>query len=103
MSTDSNSTYLPDRKVAERYGVSVRTLDRWDRTPSLGFPRPTYIRDRKYRNVELLERFERDRAVLAGQRTKGAQPSALAGNHSARAAETATAVLKSSETRQTEG
>jgi hypothetical protein len=76
MSTDSNSTYLPDRKVAERYGVSVRTLARWDQTPELGFPSPTYIRGRKYRHVERLERFERNRTVLAGRKSLGMKPPA---------------------------
>ena len=74
MSTDSNSAYLPDRKVAERYGVSVRTLARWDQIPDLGFPPPTYIRSRKYRKVELLQHFERDRATLAGEKASGANP-----------------------------
>jgi hypothetical protein len=78
MSTETNSTYLPDRRVAERYGVSVRTLARWDRIPALGFPPPTYIRARKYRNVGLLQRFERDRTALAGQKALGGQPPAQA-------------------------
>jgi hypothetical protein len=75
MSTETNASFLPDRRVAERYGVSVRTLARWDEVPELGFPPPTYIRARKYRSVELLQRFERNRTALAGQKAVSTQPS----------------------------
>jgi len=58
--------YLPDRLVAKRYKVSPRTIARWDETPDLGFPPPTYIRGRKYREVKRLQQFERERAASAG-------------------------------------
>jgi hypothetical protein len=63
-------TYLPDPLVAKRYNVSPRTIARWDETPDLGFPPPTYIRGRKYREVERLQKFERERAARAGQDTR---------------------------------
>ena len=49
---------LPDRRVAERYGVCRRTLYRWDRTPGLGFPAPVTINQRKYRRVDELDAFD---------------------------------------------
>jgi hypothetical protein len=52
------SKLLPDRKVAERYGVNCRTLFRWDRNPSLGFPAPVTINGRKYRREDELESFD---------------------------------------------
>ena len=58
--------YLPDPLVAKRYSVSPRTIARWDETPDLGFPPPTYIRGRKYREVERLQQFERARAARPG-------------------------------------
>ena len=35
---------ITDRQVAERYDVVVRTLERWDRQPDLGFPPPVRIK-----------------------------------------------------------
>ena len=29
---------IPDRDVARRYGVSMRTVERWGANPGLGFP-----------------------------------------------------------------
>ena len=51
---------LPDRLVAERYDVHVRTLGRWDKDPGLGFPKPVYIPGRRYRSGEELDQFDRD-------------------------------------------
>ena len=50
---------LPDRLVAQRYDVVVRTLERWDTVPGLGFPPPVYIRRRRYRSVEALDQWDR--------------------------------------------
>ena len=51
---------LPDRSVAERYRVNVRTLARWDTNPCLGFPPPIYILRRRYREIEKLDKWDRD-------------------------------------------
>jgi len=51
---------LSDRSVAERYDVSVRTLERWDRTPGLGFPPPIWLRDRRYRSIAALDEWDAD-------------------------------------------
>jgi hypothetical protein len=56
---------LSDRRVAERYDVSVRTLARWDETPGLRFPPPVYIRDRRYRELAKLEQWDRANARKA--------------------------------------
>jgi len=56
------SGLLPDRLVAQRYDVSVRTLERWDATPDLGFPPPRYIRRRRFRNISELDAWDRRNA-----------------------------------------
>jgi hypothetical protein len=56
---------LPDRKVAQRYGVCLRTLWRWDRNPRLGFPRPVTINKRHYRIEAELDAFDRARSAGA--------------------------------------
>jgi predicted DNA-binding transcriptional regulator AlpA len=52
---------IPDAQVRERYGVTAMTLYRWDHDPELGFPKPIYIRNRKYRDERELEEFEASR------------------------------------------
>ena len=49
---------LPDPVVARRYGKSLRTLARWDGDQTLGFPKPVFIRKRKYRRSEELDQFD---------------------------------------------
>jgi hypothetical protein len=51
---------LPDREVAQRYGVSVRTVERWSANRALGFPPPVYILRRRYRDIETLDKWDRD-------------------------------------------
>jgi hypothetical protein len=53
---------LPDRLVAQRYDCTVRTLERWDATPGLGFPRPVYIRRRRFREIAALDAWDRANA-----------------------------------------
>lgn len=60
--SESKPGLLPDRLVAERYDVVVRTLERWDATPDLGFPPPVYIRRRRFRELIALEAWERANA-----------------------------------------
>jgi hypothetical protein len=59
--------YLPDPLVAKRYGVSERTLPRWDANPSLGFPQAVQIVRRKYRKISELEAWERSLPRKAGR------------------------------------
>lgn len=54
--------FLPEALTQRRYNVSDMTLDRWTRDESLGFPKPIYIRGRKYRRLAELEEFEERQA-----------------------------------------
>jgi hypothetical protein len=68
---ESRPVLLADARVAERYDVCVRTLARWDEIPDLGFPPPIYIRERRYRELAKLERWDRVNARrAAAARTK---------------------------------
>jgi hypothetical protein len=54
---------LPDSKVRRRFGVCGRTLTRWDQNPTLAFPPPIVINNRKYRRLSELQAWERARAA----------------------------------------
>ena len=58
--TPGDGKLLPDRLVAKRYDVHVRTLARWETTPGLEFPPPIYILRRRYREIEKLDQWDRD-------------------------------------------
>ena len=47
---------IPGPAVAKRYGVSVRTLDRW--LLHHDFPRPLVVNHRRYFSVAEIERWE---------------------------------------------
>jgi predicted DNA-binding transcriptional regulator AlpA len=53
---------IPTRQVAERYHVTLRSIDRWIRDPELGFPKPIQINSRNYFNENELDAFDRRRA-----------------------------------------
>jgi predicted DNA-binding transcriptional regulator AlpA len=55
---------LPTRKVALRYGVSVRSVERWEADQRLGFPKPLKIHQRKYWSLADLEKWERKLPTL---------------------------------------
>jgi hypothetical protein len=51
----------PRRKTAnERYGRSVRTIERWEANPKLNFPKSRIINGRRYDDTELLDRWDRE-------------------------------------------
>jgi len=50
---------IPDPKVAKRYNVDLRSIGRWDKDPTLGFPAAISIKGRNYRRRHELEAFER--------------------------------------------
>lgn len=52
----------PTRKVMQRYSCSDRTIDRWVMDPDLGFPKPFYIKRRRYWRESDLDRFDAARA-----------------------------------------
>jgi hypothetical protein len=56
---------LSDRRVAERYDVVTRTLQRWDEQPELEFSKPIYIRRRRYRAIAALDKWDRANARRA--------------------------------------
>jgi hypothetical protein len=57
------TNYQPRRKTAERYGVHVRSIERWEQNPEMNFPKPLVVNGRKYDNVPALEAWERMRAA----------------------------------------
>jgi hypothetical protein len=78
--SESKPGLLPDRVVAEgRYHVVPRTLQRWDETPDLEFPKPIYINGRRYREVEKLDAWDRANArrVADSRRPRRAAAQAL--------------------------
>jgi hypothetical protein len=56
-------TLLPHRLVAEKYGVSTRTIDRWGEDPTLSFPPVILIRKRKYYDAATIDAWDRARAL----------------------------------------
>jgi predicted DNA-binding transcriptional regulator AlpA len=48
----------PTRKVMERYSCSDRTIDRWVADPDLNFPKPIYIKRRRFWFDEELDEFD---------------------------------------------
>jgi len=65
---------LADRQVAQRYDVSVRTLERWDLKPELGFPKPIRINGRRYRDAAKLDAWDRMNSREAATRHAGLTP-----------------------------
>ena len=59
----SNGVRLPTGQVAKRYGRNPRTIERWEQSAELAFPRPLIINKRKYWSLEELEAWERARAA----------------------------------------
>jgi hypothetical protein len=49
---------VPDPTVQKEFDVCAMTLWRWDNDPTLGFPPPIKIRNRKYRSRRKLEKFK---------------------------------------------
>jgi hypothetical protein len=61
---------IADPRVArERYGVTTRTLRRWDEA-AIGFPPPIVIRKRNYRSRQALDDWDRANSTrLAAERS----------------------------------
>jgi hypothetical protein len=62
MDKPASEQLIPNRKVRERYGVTSRTIKRWEEDPNLNFPKPTIINNRKYQYESVLTEWERSRA-----------------------------------------
>ena len=56
---------LPTRGVCVRYGVTDRTISRWERDPELEFPQPSKINNRKYFSEDELASWDRKRTSPA--------------------------------------
>lgn len=54
----AGETFLPARRVWERYGISEMTLFRWVKNPDIGFPAPMYIGRFRYWRLSDLVAFE---------------------------------------------
>ena len=63
MSDENASVKLPTTKVARRYGVTPRSIERWEADEQLGFPKALRINTRKYWSLGDLEIWERQRAA----------------------------------------
>ena len=50
---------LPQKKTAERYGRSIKTIDRWRADPKLNFPPCMIINGQKYDDEGELEAWDR--------------------------------------------
>ena len=60
-------TFLPARKVWERYSVCEMTLHRWLRDERLGFPKPIYLGRYRYWKLHDLREWERAQAAKRGR------------------------------------
>jgi hypothetical protein len=60
---DGSTALLPARRVLDRYCICARTLDRWVKDESVGFPKPIVVHRRRYWRVGELVAFERRRSV----------------------------------------
>ena len=65
------SRLIPAKKVREELGgISDMTLYRWITDESLGFPRPVYIKTRRYFDAGQLAAFKEKIALEALGRTR---------------------------------
>jgi len=66
--------WIKRRKTAERYGVSTRTIERWEADPKLNFPLSMIRNGRKYDDDAKLDRWDAECATAA--RTTRTPPAA---------------------------
>ena len=76
--SDDDVERLPTSKVAARYSVTTRTIDRWRSDPETGFPPPSaFINGRKYWRVDVLEQYDRQAVLMIGRRRPRGLPAHL--------------------------
>ncbi len=63
ITTQPTGQKLPTRLVCQRYGVSDRTIARWERDAGLNFPQALIINGRKYFSEDDLTAWDRANAV----------------------------------------
>jgi hypothetical protein len=61
---------IPERRVAARYGVTWRTLMRWDTRAELNFPPVIKIGGRCFRELAALEKWDLENAKRAAAAAK---------------------------------
>ena len=61
---------VPDPKITRLFGVSLRSLARWDADEKNDFPRPIVINGRKYRRRAAVEAWLQKRALAALKASK---------------------------------
>jgi predicted DNA-binding transcriptional regulator AlpA len=64
---------LRKRAMAERYGVTTKTIDRWVADPRLRFPAPIRINVTPIWDLAEVERWERDRARSGRPQTESTE------------------------------
>jgi hypothetical protein len=57
----SDKKRLTSGALAARYGVVVRTIDRWAEDPKLNFPKPIIVNRRRYWSAAELDQWDRSR------------------------------------------
>ena len=73
--SDDEIERLPTTKVAARYGVSIRSIERWSADPEIGFPPPSvFINGRKYWRLDVLEQYDRQAVLTVGRRRPRGRP-----------------------------
>jgi hypothetical protein len=50
--------WLKRRDTAQRYGVAVRTIERWEDDPKLKFPKSRIVNGRRYDNALALDDWD---------------------------------------------
>jgi DNA-binding transcriptional MerR regulator len=59
----SGRRLLPTKQVADRYGVTSRTVERWRRNPALNFPAALNINGRNYQDEDEVDAFDERQAA----------------------------------------
>jgi hypothetical protein len=65
---------LLSRHLCERFCISDRTLDRWQRNPRLGFPLPIVINGRRYWDQAEVDQFDAKRRAKEAEKEAEARP-----------------------------
>jgi predicted DNA-binding transcriptional regulator AlpA len=63
--SNSPAKLVPKRAVADAFGVSTKTIDRWIHNPVVAFPKPITINTRSYWPPEALDAFRAERREAA--------------------------------------
>jgi DNA-binding transcriptional MerR regulator len=59
MCTMEKAKLRPKKAVAARYGVTIRTINRWETSETLDFPKAVVINNRDYYQDDELDEFDR--------------------------------------------